>query len=103
MIKTRLKGQLKMRAELYTKKVLGPVVYENCAGFIRIPFENFKSDPLDSTRVHPADYSHAIKIAASVFESNSDNLDKDYMIQKVMENSAMLDELDIGGYIELLK
>lgn len=69
-----------MRAELYTKKLLKPVVFENCAGFLKIPFENLKSDPLDSTRVHPADYPHAIKIAESVFESNFNNLDKSYMV-----------------------
>ena len=46
--------------------VVGPRVWNNCAGFLIIPYDptNPQSDPLDGTRVHPEDYDLARKVAA---------------------------------------
>ncbi|KAB5572623.1 SH2 domain-containing protein, partial [Coniochaeta sp. 2T2.1] len=46
--------------------VVGPRVWNNCAGFLIIPWDkaNPQSDPLDATRVHPEDYDLARKVAA---------------------------------------
>ncbi|OIW23683.1 transcription elongation factor [Coniochaeta ligniaria NRRL 30616] len=46
--------------------VVGPRVWNNCAGFLIIPYDptNPQSDPLDATRVHPEDYDLARKVAA---------------------------------------
>jgi transcription elongation factor SPT6 len=46
--------------------VLGPRVWNNCAGFLYIEHDstNPDSDPLDNTRIHPEDYDLARKVAA---------------------------------------
>jgi len=54
-------GPFSSRKELMKVKRLGDKVFEQCAGFMRIPGA---SDPLDNTAVHPERYSLVKKIAS---------------------------------------
>ncbi len=53
------KGKFNERAELLKVKRLGPKVFEQCAGFLRIPKGK---NILDNTSVHPESYETAIKL-----------------------------------------
>src|SRR5690606_14586870 len=50
--------------------VVGPRVWNNCASFLYIEYDNTDptSDPLDHTRVHPEDYELGRKMAADALE-----------------------------------
>lgn len=52
--------------ERHKLPVLGPRVWNNCASFLFIEYDNTNadSDPLDNTRIHPEDYDLARKVAA---------------------------------------
>ncbi|MBQ0006301.1 MAG: RNA-binding transcriptional accessory protein [Alistipes sp.] len=54
-------GPFSSRKELLKVKRLGDKVFEQCAGFLRIPDAR---DPLDNTAVHPERYALVKKIAA---------------------------------------
>jgi len=54
-------GPFSSRKELMKVKRLGDKVFEQCAGFLRIPGA---SDPLDNTAVHPERYSLVKKMAS---------------------------------------
>jgi len=54
-------GAFSSRRELLKVKRLGDKVFEQCAGFLRIPGA---SDPLDNTAVHPERYSLVKKMAS---------------------------------------
>ena len=55
-------GAFRSRTELLKVARLGPKVYKQCAGFLRVPDGK---DPLDNTRIHPESYAVARAVAAS--------------------------------------
>lgn len=71
------------RKELIEKKILGKIVYTNCAGFLRISEtlgiaknREIQLDPLDNTRIHPEcyiTYDFAYKICADALEDTNDD------------------------------
>jgi transcription elongation factor SPT6 len=61
-------GKLNFRFELPGKKMIGKMVYENCAGFIIIRNADGSEEPLDRTRIHPENYELATNVAASAME-----------------------------------
>lgn len=65
--------------------VVGPRVWNNCASFLYIDFDNTSgdSDPLDNTRVHPEDYELGRKMAADALE-----LDEEDVKAEMDENGA---------------
>lgn len=92
-------GKLLMRGQLIGKRVLGHRVYDNAAGFIRIPFEERESDPLDSTRIHPESYELAKVIARSVFSDT--RIRDENLIQEVMSRPQKMQDLDLDKYAEI--
>jgi transcription elongation factor SPT6 len=98
-IKQKSGGKLLMRAQLVGKRMLGNRVYENAAGFIRIPYEERESDPLDSTRIHPESYELAKVIARSVFSDS--HIRDENLIQEVMSRPQKMLELDLEKYAEI--
>lgn len=100
----RLHGKLLMRVSLVAKKIMQPRVYENCAGFIRIPISENETDPLDSTRIHPEYYELAKKVAESALEVKSERNDET-IIYKIIEKPKLvelIDALDLQKYAEEL-
>ncbi|PIG80283.1 transcription elongation factor spt6 [Aspergillus arachidicola] len=55
---------------------MGVKVWNNCASFLYIDFENVDpdADPLDNTRVHPEDYDIARKMAADALELDEEDI-----------------------------
>lgn len=55
---------------------MGVKVWNNCASFIYIDYENADpdADPLDNTRVHPEDYDIARKMAADALELDEEDI-----------------------------
>lgn len=56
--------------------VVGPRVWNNCASFLYIEYDNTDptSDPLDHTRVHPEDYELGRKMAADALELDEEDV-----------------------------
>lgn len=101
MIFKKFKGKLKMRASLIAKDCIGPKVYENAAGFIFIPRDEEMTEPLDSTRIHPEHYKHALMIAMSALESKGSK--EDEAISRIMREPKLIDTLDLQMYTEKLE
>ncbi len=70
------------------KKVprLGPVAYQQCAGFLRIPQAKH---PLDNSAVHPESY-HIVEQMAK---------DCQCTVKELIENKALRDQIDIHKYV----
>jgi transcription elongation factor SPT6 len=101
MIFKKFRGKLKMRASLIAKECLGPKVFENAAGFIYIPRDEEMNEPLDSTRIHPEHYKHAVMIAMSALESKGTK--EEEAISRIMREPKLIDTLDLQLYTEKLE
>jgi len=91
-------GKFKSRKSLLKVKKLGPKVYEQCAGFLRIN-EDDVENPLDATGVHPESYKIAEKILKEVgynlhsIKSTSGLKD---LSKKIVSHEALAKNLEIG-------
>lgn len=92
----RIGGLVKSRKLILSKRLLGPVVYNNATAFLRIrPTEQLQVEsihPLDDTRCHPDLYQrnrYAIKIAVDALEMGDDGNDEfaTEAIRDIMKNS----------------
>ena len=79
-------GQFKSRAQLLKVKRLGEKVYEQAAGFLRIPGAD---NPLDNSAVHPERYALVEKMAS----------DSHVSIAELIGNKDMISSLDIHKYV----
>jgi transcription elongation factor SPT6 len=85
---------------------LGPVVFTNCAAFIRVqPFgHNEDYDPLDATRIHPESYSFPRQMALDALELEGTSDDaKRLAVERAMEEWHHVDELDLEVYASELE
>ena len=102
-LRNKFKGKLSFRAQLIAKRVLTSRVYENCAAFLRIPYIERESDPLDSTRIHPEHYELAKRVVSSALEiAMEDQLD-DMYISQVMQDPSCMEDLDLDSYASFLE
>lgn len=96
-------GEFKSRNQLRKVPRLGPVIYEQCAGFLRIPSSD---NPLDNSAVHPESYSIVESMArrnkCSVFELiNNKKLQKNINLQEYITDKVGLPTLkDIINELE---
>eukprot|EP00162_Nutomonas_longa_P015441 comp22315_c0_seq2/m.53500 comp22315_c0_seq2/g.53500 ORF comp22315_c0_seq2/g.53500 comp22315_c0_seq2/m.53500 type:complete len:1617 (-) comp22315_c0_seq2:26-4876(-) len=84
------------RAELAMRANIGPTVFRNCAGFLRImDGENV----LDSTRVHPENYDMAYQMAIDALEIDQIHQSRmnNYVVD-AMKNPRKLDALDLEAH-----
>jgi transcription elongation factor SPT6 len=102
-IRTKSKGRLAYRAQMIAKRMVTQSVYDNCAGFIKIPFSEGESDPLDQTRIHPEYYDLAKRVASSALEANDESKLDDLYVAKVMKNPSIMDDLDLVSYAQHLE
>ena len=90
-------GQFKNRKELLKVKRLGPKVFEQCAGFLRV-MES--SEPLDNTSVHPESYEVARNLIKQLGYREDDLKNKKlmYIEDRVKETgiNKLVDSLDVG-------
>jgi transcriptional accessory protein Tex/SPT6 len=57
-----------LRADIATKKLLPPNIFENCIGYLRFEKNEDLGEPLDATAVHPEYYTVARTVAASALD-----------------------------------
>ena len=79
-------GAFTSRAQLKKVPRLGPAVYQQCAGFLRIP--NAKN-PLDNSAVHPESY-HVVELMAK---------DQHCTVNELIGNKTMREQIDIKKYV----
>ena len=94
--------------------VLGPRVWNNCASFLYIEYDNTvsESDPLDNTRVHPEDYELARKVAADALgldeedvKAETDESGPGAIVRKLFKEDEQekVNELILEEYAEQLE
>lgn len=79
-------GAFKSRAELKKVARIGPVVYQQCAGFLRIPNAE---NPLDNSAVHPESYGIVKQMAA----------DRHCKVSDLISNTEVLDSINLNDYM----
>ena len=88
-------GKFTERKQLSKVERLGPKVYEQCAGFLRI---KGGKNPLDSTSVHPESYDATQKLLKK-FDLTADMLESGALPaldQKITDYQKLADELGLG-------
>ncbi len=79
-------GAFTSRAQLKKVPRLGPAVFQQCAGFLRIPHAK---DPLDNSAVHPESYAIVEQMAK----------DQGCSVNDLIENKEKRDAIDIKRYV----
>ncbi|MDZ4713467.1 MAG: Tex family protein [bacterium] len=79
-------GPFKSRKELMKVAGLGNKVFEQAAGFLRIPGAK---DPLDNSAVHPESYPIVVKMAADLAKP----------VKEIIESDEVRNQIDIKKYI----
>ncbi len=77
----KVHGPFKSRSELLKVKRLGAKVYEQCAGFLRIPEAE---NPLDNSAVHPESYHIVEKMAASLGVDTKELVGNEEMCDRIV-------------------
>lgn len=88
-------GAFKSRAEIKKVKGLGPKVFEQCAGFLRITDgENF----LDATSVHPESYKVAKELLKEVGYTKAELEKRDFkdLHSKITDVEVLAEKLEVG-------
>lgn len=88
-------GNFKTRKEVLKVKGLGPKVFEQCAGFLRVPeSKNF----LDGTAVHPESYDMATKLLSALGYKEDDMQAGGIkgLSQKVGDLEKLAEEIGVG-------
>lgn len=80
-------GPFRSRNDLLKVPGLGPSVFRQCAGFLRLPGA---SDPLDTTAVHPENYDTVKRMAK----------DSGCSIKDLIEDSSLRNSIDIKKYVD---
>ncbi len=96
-------GLFKSRLELKKVKGIGPKIFEQCAGFLRISQGN---DPLDNTRVHPESYKTVALIAGDYSMKPSDLIGNKELLAKITPDkyiNSQTGKLAVNSIIEDLK
>ncbi|XP_008554918.1 transcription elongation factor SPT6 [Microplitis demolitor] len=101
--------KLASREQLVTVCHMGPKIFINCAGFIKIDTDSlrYNSDTyiqiLDSTRIHPETYKLAAKMAIDALEYDDDNEDKDAALEEILKSPQKLTDLDLDAFAKELE
>lgn len=93
-------GEVSERRQLRSELGLGPVLYTNCAGFIRLM--NAET-PLDRTRIHPEDYTIATKMAGDCLDREPGDENYDLAISDVMWNPSKLETVSVEAFAKELE
>lgn len=79
-------GAFKSRAELKKVPRIGPVAFQQCAGFLRIPNAQ---NPLDGSAVHPESYGIVGRMAA----------DNNCSVKQLMADKAVQQAINLNRYV----
>lgn len=104
-------GFLVNRTQLVTLCHMGPKVFVNCAGFIKIDTNGHAersddfNDVLDGSRVHPETYEWARKMAIDALEYDDSAADVNpaAALEEILESPERLRDLDLDAFAEELE
>ena len=99
-------GKLENRSALVTNCKMGPKIFINCAGFIKIDTKSLEScstgyiEVLDGLRVHPETYDWARKMAVDALEydENADDNNPSSAINEILISPERLRDLDLDAF-----
>ncbi|XP_064461195.1 transcription elongation factor SPT6-like [Ornithodoros turicata] len=98
--------RLESRSQLVTVCNMGPKVFINCAGFIKIDTTSFENstnayvEVLDGSRVHPEAYEWARKMAVDALEYDdvTEDVNPAEALEEILENPEKLKDLDLDAF-----
>lgn len=99
--------RLENRTQLVTACHMGPKVFINCAGFIKIDTNSLGDsteayvEVLDGSRVHPETYEWARKMAVDALEYNDE--DAAGALEEILAAPKRLKDLDLDAFAEELE
>ena len=94
------------RTQLVTMCHMGPKVFINCAGFIKIDTSALGNstdeyvEVLDGSRVHPETYEWARKMAIDALEYDeaADDANPAGALEEILDNPDKLSDLDLDAF-----
>ncbi|KAM3854892.1 LOW QUALITY PROTEIN: transcription elongation factor SPT6 [Vipera latastei] len=103
--------RLENRTQLVTMCHMGPKVFINCAGFIKIDTASLGDstdsyiEVLDGSRVHPETYEWARKMAVDALEydESAEDANPAGALEEILENPERLKDLDLDAFAEELE
>ena len=100
--------RLENRTQLVTVCHMGPKVFINCAGFIKIDTNSLGDsteayvEVLDGSRVHPETYEWARKMAVDALEYEDEDGNPGGALEEILEAPERLKDLDLDAFAEEL-
>ncbi|XP_034935114.1 transcription elongation factor SPT6-like [Chelonus insularis] len=101
--------RLENRTQLVTICHMGPKVFINCAGFIKIDTNSLGDsteayvEVLDGSRVHPETYEWARKMAVDALEYDDEDGNPAGALEEILETPEKLKDLDLDAFAEELE
>lgn len=101
--------RLENRTQLVTICHMGPKVFINCAGFIKIDTNALGDsteayvEVLDGSRVHPETYEWARKMAVDALEYDDEDANPAGALEEILEKPEKLKDLDLDAFAEELE
>ena len=96
----RQKGGFKSREELQQVPGIGPKIFQQCAGFLRI---RDAQHPLDATGIHPEAYEVVAKMAGSVGATLKDLIGNTELTAKITADSFVSETIGKAAIEDILK
>merc|ERR1719154_482552 len=100
--------RLENRQQLVTSCHMGPKVFINCAGFIKIDTSSLGDsevyvEVLDGSRIHNEAYEWARKMAVDALEYDEDDGNPASALEDILRQPDKLDELNLDAFAEELE
>lgn len=101
--------RLENRTQLVTVCHMGPKVFVNCSGFIKIDTNSLGDsteayvEVLDGSRVHPETYEWARKMAVDALEYDDEDPNPAGALEEILEAPDRLKDLDLDAFAEELE
>ncbi|XP_028156739.1 transcription elongation factor SPT6 [Ostrinia furnacalis] len=101
--------KLENRTQLVTVCHMGPKVFINCSGFIKIDTSSLGDsteayiEVLDGSRVHPETYEWARKMAVDALEYEDEDANPAGAVEEILEAPERLKDLDLDAFAEELE
>ena len=100
--------RLENRTQLVTACHMGPKIFINSAGFIKIDTNSLGDsteayvEVLDGSRVHPETYEWARKMAVDALEYDDEDANPAGALEEILESPERLKDLDLDAFAEEL-
>lgn len=101
--------RLENRTQLVTACHMGPKVFINCSGFVKIDTNSLGDsteayvEVLDGSRVHPETYEWARKMAVDALEYDDEDANPAGALEEILEAPDRLKDLDLDAFAEELE